>query len=141
MMLRVSYLQLLHAPVAAAPRIGEERVSVERMVPSDCLALYRRVGGPLRWDQRMNMPGDELTAPLDSQRLHIHVLRDGAAQRIGLCEFDRGGPQIELTNFGCPRPTAADWGRGCWQRRRDCAFVPRLLHCGRHRLLEHRHAV
>lgn len=95
-------------------RSGPERIAAERLPLDDYLTLYQRVGAPLRWDQRLQMPREELNALLQSPRLQIYVLRDGAAQALGFCELDRTGfPDIELKNFGLI-PAAQGRGLGPW---------------------------
>jgi GNAT superfamily N-acetyltransferase len=112
--LRVRYLQLTRAPAPIPTRSGPERVAAERLGLDDYVTLYRRVGAPLRWDQRLQMPREELSALLRSPRLQIYVLRDGEAQALGFCELDRTGfPHIELKNFGLI-PTAQGRGLGQW---------------------------
>lgn len=99
--LRVHYLQLTRAPAPIAPRAGDERVVAETMTLEDYVALYERVGAPLRWDQRLRIPRQELQALLQSPRIQIYVLRDASGGALGFCEFDRVGlPEIELKNFG-----------------------------------------
>lgn len=116
-MVRVSYLELTQAPAPTQTRIGEERVCRERPSVDEYLALYRRVGQPLRWDQRLKMPRSELTLLLDSERSQIYILRDDRDQALGLCEFDRCLPEIELKNFGLV-PKAQCRGLGSWLLRR-----------------------
>jgi ribosomal protein S18 acetylase RimI-like enzyme len=90
-----------------------ERVSDEKLSVDEYLTLYRRVGAPLRWDQRLQMPTQELIALLQSS-LRIYVLRDATHNALGFCEFDRGGfPEIELKNFGL-LPEAQGRGLGSW---------------------------
>jgi ribosomal protein S18 acetylase RimI-like enzyme len=110
----VSYLELRAAPVAAPQLAGDCQVLRERLTPGRYLELYRRVGAPVGWDQRLRMPAAELAALLASARLSIHVLRDRHGAALGLCEFDRAGfPEVELTNFGVV-PEAQGRGRGPW---------------------------
>ena len=112
--LTVSYLELTQAPTPVPTRVGSEQVVAERLVLEDYLALYRRVGAPLHWDQRLNMPGEELRSLLESERLGIYVLRDASGDGLGFCEFDRGGwPEVELKNFGLV-PEAQGRGLGPW---------------------------
>jgi GNAT superfamily N-acetyltransferase len=112
--LRVTYLEQSEPARPPALNWGSERVSVERMAREDYLTLYRRVGEPLRWDQRLLMPEAELETLLDGESLRIYVLRDAGEGALGLCEFDRGGfPQIELKNFGLV-PEAQGRGLGPW---------------------------
>jgi GNAT superfamily N-acetyltransferase len=111
---RVSYLELRTPPAPQAAGSLAGAVSVERLTSADYLAVYRRVGEPVRWDQRLLMPREELEALLAGDRLCIYVLRNAAREAIGLCEFDRSGfPDIELKNFGIvPEMQVRGLGRG-----------------------------
>ena len=122
--IQVTYLELLEAPVAVAQRAGPERIELERMESADYLELYRRVGGPLRWDTRLLMPLGELDALLAGASLRIYVVRGpmGAGPReagairpaLGFCEFDRRAfPELELKHFGLV-PEAQGRGLGPW---------------------------
>lgn len=114
MLVRVSYLELRAAPAAPAERAGAERVALERLSRADYLRLYQRVGAPVRWDQRLQMPAPELERLLESERLHLYLLRSLAGEAIGLCEFDRGEfPDVELKNFGVV-PAAQGHRLGQW---------------------------
>jgi len=98
--LRVTYLQLLKAP-APACAAGFERTEPERLRREAYLALYTKVGAPLRWDQRLSMSDAELDSMLAGEDCRIYVARDALGGALGFCEFDRGGfPDIELKNFG-----------------------------------------
>jgi ribosomal protein S18 acetylase RimI-like enzyme len=110
---RVSYLELTQEPAPIPPRHGDERVSREKLRADQYLDLYARVGHPLRWDQRLNMPQSELTRLLESERSHIYVLRDGQGAELGLCEFELSLPEVELKNFGLI-PAAQGRGLGSW---------------------------
>ncbi len=99
-LVKVTYLELWSAPARFAPREATEQVTEEKLSRGEYLALYQRVGAPLRWDQRLQMPAGELTALLQTS-LHIYVLRDAANHALGFCEFDRSKfPETELKNFG-----------------------------------------
>ncbi|MDB6083946.1 MAG: thiosulfate sulfurtransferase [Gammaproteobacteria bacterium] len=112
--LRVTYLEQSEPSRPPALYWGSERVALERMTREPYIALYRRVGEPLRWDQRISMPEAELRALLEGESLHIYVLRDAGGEALGFCEFDRSGfPQIELKNFGLV-PEAQGRGLGPW---------------------------
>jgi GNAT superfamily N-acetyltransferase len=112
--LRVTYLEQSDPAPRPALYWGSERVALERMTREIYLALYRRVGEPLRWDQRSSMPEPDLEALLDGESLHIYVLRDLEGDALGFCEFDRSDfPQIELKNFGLV-PEAQGRGLGPW---------------------------
>lgn len=112
-MVRVSYLELTETPAPPAIRLGEERISREKPAVDEYLDLYSRVGQPLRWDQRLKMPRSELAALLGSERSRIYVVRDGHGLALGLCEFERCLPEIELRNFGLV-PHAQGRGLGSW---------------------------
>lgn len=113
-LLRVFYLEQVEPAEAAPLYWGSERAALERMDRESYLALYRRVGEPLRWDQRLQMHAAELDALLEGGILHIYVLRDVAGEALGLCEFDRSAfPQIELKNFGLIAE-AQGRGLGAW---------------------------
>ncbi len=89
-------------------------MALERLARPGYLALYRRVGEPLKWDQRLAMPEQELDSLLAGGSLRIYVLRDAQGSALGLCEFDRAAfPQIELKNFGLV-PQAQGRGLGPW---------------------------
>lgn len=112
--LRVTYLEQRQPAVPPALYWGSERVTLERMTRADYLALYARVGEPLRWDQRTSMPEAELESLLGGESLHIYVLRELHGEALGFCEFDRSHfPQIELKNFGLV-PDAQGRGLGPW---------------------------
>jgi GNAT superfamily N-acetyltransferase len=109
----VSYLELTQTPAPSPTRLGEELISAEKLPVNEYLDLYRRVGEPLRWDQRLNMPRSELIRLLQSQCSQIYILRDRRGQALGLCEFERCLPGIELKNFGLV-PSAQGKGLGSW---------------------------
>jgi len=112
--LRVTYMELREAPVPTKPRVGPERICKERLDRATYLELYRRVGEPLRWDQRLQMPDAALAILLEGGSLNIYVLRNGQEQALGFCEFDcHGFPEVELKNFGLI-PEAQGRGLGPW---------------------------
>ncbi len=112
--LRVSYLEQTEPATPPMLHWGSERVALERLAREDYLALYRRVGEPLKWDQRLSMPDAELDSLLGGGSLRIYVLRDVRREALGFCEFDRAHfPQIELKNFGLV-PEAQGRGLGPW---------------------------
>ena len=111
---RVTYLELREPPLPPPPHVGAERIGLEVLSTSSYLALYQRVGEPLRWDQRLLLPKEELAALLGGESLHIYVLRDEGGRALGFCEFDRSAlPEIELKNFGLV-PEAQGRGLGPW---------------------------
>ena len=113
----VTYLALTRAPepcVLVSPKPGA-RVSLRKLDISDYLAIYRDVGGPWRWDQRLRMPRHELIAYLDGPSSRIFCLsdrsRDGGV--LGFCEFDAtDAADIQLMNFGVvPALSGRGFGR------------------------------
>src|SRR6185312_10238421 len=112
-MVRVSYLELTRTPARIQARLGDERISREKLPVSEYLDLYGRVGRRLGWDQRVKMPRAELILLLKSEHSQIYVLRDGDEQALGLCEFERRLPGIELKNFGLV-VNARGKGLGSW---------------------------
>jgi ribosomal protein S18 acetylase RimI-like enzyme len=114
LLLRVTYLELCAAPGPPERHVGSESIRLERPEVSDYLALYRKVGESLGWDQRLLMPEAELAQLLQGTQLRIYLLRDELGQALGFCEFDRSGfPQIELKNFGLV-PEARGRRLGSW---------------------------
>ena len=111
--IKVSYLELTRPPAPLEDCSHAERIAAEKMPVDDYLNLYRRVGEPLRWDQRIRMPRSELANLLASARSQIYVLRDATTGAIGFCEFERNLPEIELKNFGLV-PSAQGKGLGAF---------------------------
>lgn len=113
-LLQVTYMELRERPPPPALRQGPEHIALESPGLQDYLALYRKVGAPLRWDQRLQMPEADLAALLNSGSLDIYVLRSEHNQALGFCELDRHTPQeIEIKNFGLI-PAAQGRGLGSW---------------------------
>jgi len=111
---RVTYLELRQPPAPPPPATRPERIAAERPTVDEYLALYRVVGAPVKWDQRLKLPQEALKALLDSEFAQIYVLRDRANRPLGRCEFDRSPlPEIELKNFGLI-PEAQGRGLGSW---------------------------
>lgn len=94
-------MQLLTAPPVPADGAGSELIEPLRLTREAYLALYRQVGAPVRWDQRLSMSDAELEAMLAGDSCRIYVARNLRGTALGFCEFDRGEfPSIELKNFG-----------------------------------------
>jgi ribosomal protein S18 acetylase RimI-like enzyme len=110
---RVSYLELTQSPAPIGPHLGAESVSREKLRVDEYLDMYRRIGEPVRWDQRLRIPRSELAQILESDRSQIYVLRDIRRDTLGFCEFERRLPEIELKNFGLI-PSAQGKGLGSW---------------------------
>ncbi|OHV86585.1 GNAT family N-acetyltransferase [Mesorhizobium sp. ORS 3428] len=100
--LLVTYMEMTAPPSGEPLAVPLPGAAVGRETPdlSSYLDLYRAVGGPVQWDQRLRMPKAALETLLASAATHIHVLRvDG--QAAGFCEFnDVGQPAVELVHFG-----------------------------------------
>ncbi|WP_077967912.1 GNAT family N-acetyltransferase [Ensifer adhaerens] len=98
----VTYMEMLRRPAGEAfpPPVAHATVASERPDVAAFLSLYRAVGEPLRWDQRLRMLPADLGSFLNSSSTNLYILRlDGRA--VGLCEFDRADtPDVELTHFG-----------------------------------------
>jgi GNAT superfamily N-acetyltransferase len=100
--LLVTYMEMRQAdlaPARAKPAAAAS-VALERLDSASYISLYRAVGEPVKWDQRLRIPAAELARLLALPSTHIHVLRvEGAA--AGLCEFNGvGQPDVELVHFG-----------------------------------------
>jgi ribosomal protein S18 acetylase RimI-like enzyme len=112
--LRVTYMELCEAPVPTGLRAGPERIARERLNRATYLDIYQRVGEPLRWDQRFQIPDEELVELLADGSLNIYVMRNEENQALGFCEFDRRQfPEVELKNFGLV-PESQGRGLGPW---------------------------
>ncbi|MER8896338.1 GNAT family N-acetyltransferase [Mesorhizobium sp. M0676] len=87
------------APARVSPAAATT-VALERLDSAAYIDLYRAVGEPVQWDQRLRMPAEDLELLLALPSTHIHVLRvEGEA--AGLCEFNGvGQPEVELVHFG-----------------------------------------
>jgi ribosomal protein S18 acetylase RimI-like enzyme len=109
----VSYLELTRPPAPPDDLFHAERIAAEKLSIDEYLSLYKLVGQPVRWDQRLKVPRTELATLLASRRSQIYVLRDPLTQPIGLCEFERVLPEIELKNFGLI-PSAQGKGLGSY---------------------------
>ena len=109
----MTYLELTRPPAPPEDLLYAERVAAEKLSIDDYLSLYKLVGQPVRWDQRLKMPRAELATLLASPRSQIYVLRDPRTQPIGFCEFERTLPEIELRNFGLI-PSAQGRGLGSY---------------------------
>lgn len=109
--LLVTYLDMSQPPRGAALSSPEVAAGLtrERLSLASYLDLYRTIGTPLDWDQRLRMPRDDLAVLLASPSTWLNVLRvDGVA--AGFCEFNGvGEPAVELAHFGL---TDAFQGRG-----------------------------
>jgi GNAT superfamily N-acetyltransferase len=100
--LLVTYMEMTDPPSGdgfSVPAPGATVVR-ETLDITGYISLYRAIGEPVQWDQRLRMPAGDLERLLASPSTHIHVLRvDG--QAAGLCEFNGvGQPVVELTHFG-----------------------------------------
>ena len=100
--LLVTYLDMTASPPEPALSSPDSRVCLKRenLSLADYLDLYRAVGAPLDWDQRLRMPREDLAILLASPSTWLNVLRiDGVA--AGFCEFNSvGQPVVELAHFG-----------------------------------------
>lgn len=121
--LLVTYMELREAPPGKATPLDDISLECEKLAPADYLALYRAVGEPVQWDQRLRLDAAELSRVLDDPGSRLFVLRrHGTA--LGMCEFaEAGQADVELVHFGLV-PGAQGQGlggfllnsslRGCW---------------------------
>ncbi|MEI2299297.1 GNAT family N-acetyltransferase [Ensifer sp. MJa1] len=100
--LLVTYMEMREPPAgeALSPPIEHAAIAQERPDATSFLSLYRAIGEPLRWDQRLRIPRADLDRFLGSPSTGFYILRlEGRA--VGLCEFDRvDTTDVELTHFG-----------------------------------------
>ncbi|BCG94391.1 GNAT family N-acetyltransferase [Mesorhizobium sp. 131-2-1] len=100
--LLVTYMEMTEPPPGEAFAVPVAGATVERETLDivSYVSLYRAVGEPVQWDQRLRMEPRELSRLLASPATHIQVLRvDGEA--AGLCEFNGVGQSVvELVHFG-----------------------------------------
>jgi hypothetical protein len=80
---RVTYMELRESPKAPIERCGVSGIALERLSLDEYLTLYRSVGAPVRWDQRLQMPESELRALLGGGLLSIYVLRNLQGHALG----------------------------------------------------------
>lgn len=67
---------------------------------ADYLHLYREIGDPVQWDDRLRMSSDALKNFLEDAASQLFILYIGTA-RVGLCESHRDTQgDVEITNFG-----------------------------------------
>lgn len=124
--LAVTYMEMT-APTVLSTRAptGQATVAREQLDGEAYLSLYRAVGAPVQWDERLRMPPAALDALLVRPTTHLHVLRQDGAP-LGLCEFiGVGGTDVELAHFGV---VATVQGRGLGSYLLSRA----LAHCWRH---------
>jgi len=113
---QVTYMELHESPAPPIDRSGSERIAREHLSLRDYLTLYRNVGEPLRWDQRLLMPEAELRALLEGKALNIYVLRD----------------QQGNAGYGCTRTPGTIPPRFVSMSKPDSActtYATRLLEC------------
>ncbi|KOF18975.1 acetyltransferase [Ensifer adhaerens] len=100
--LLVTYMEMRARPTGEPllPPVEGAAFAPERLEAEQFLSLYRAVGEPLRWDQRLRMAADDLETFLRSPSTALYILRlEGNV--VGLCEFERvDTADIELTHFG-----------------------------------------
>ncbi len=100
--LLVTYMEMTDPSEQPLPVASIKGVSIarERVGVDDYLWLYRSVGGPQRWDQRLKLDQRALRQLIERHDNDIHVLRVAGAL-AGFLEIDRGAtPDFELMHFG-----------------------------------------
>lgn len=100
--LLVTYMEQLVPPsgVALSSPVAAAGIARERPDAEGYLQLYRSVGMPLQWNERLRMTREGLLAFLRSSSTALYILRhDGRS--VGLCEFTGVGErEVELKHFG-----------------------------------------
>ena len=106
-----TYLELRAPDELRRSRAPAGEVSLERRRPisgDDYLALYRFIGGPWHWRDRLAWPVEQLRAHLGSPGVHVWVLMV-SGEAAGYFELQARGDATEIMYFGL----ASDFiGRG-----------------------------
>lgn len=100
--LMVTYMEMTAPPSSTPVEVPAPGVAVghERLARADYLNLYRAVGEPVQWDQRLRLGPSALDSLLDDPSNPVYVLRS-QGQASGFCEFAGfGGDDVELVHFG-----------------------------------------
>lgn len=117
----VTYMEMT-APPSSTPVTApapDAAVSREQLAGADYLVLYRAVGEPVQWDQRLRLQPTALDSLLGDPSNPVYVLRS-QGQASGLCEFAGfGGDDVELAHFGL---VAEAQGRGLGRYLLDSAL-------------------
>ena len=116
------------------PPHKRDGIGIEREILSvdAYLALYRAVGAPVQWDERLRMPRGELNSLLQMPSTHVYVLRV-QGRVVGFCEFEGvGSRSVELKHFGLV-PDVQGMGLGAlllgtalaavWTHAPDCIWL------------------
>jgi len=99
--LLATFMQQSRPPsgAALAAPLPDVEISREKISVPAYLALYRAVGEPVHWDDRLRMPERALEEHLRAASTIVYVLRlKGAA--VGMLEAARHGEEFEIANFG-----------------------------------------
>lgn len=100
--LLVTYMEQLQDSngEALTPPRPDVCVVGERLNITDYLHLYRIIGEPVQWDDRLRMPPKALTRFLADTASYFFILYV-SNNRVGLCEAVHDtNNEIEITNFG-----------------------------------------
>jgi GNAT superfamily N-acetyltransferase len=102
MRLLVTYLEMMQPPAGSplVPPTAHAAVARERLSIEDYTMLYRAVGQPVQWDQRIRLGPEKLALLMASELFDLYILRvEGGAG--GFCEFVRHDDlDTELVHFG-----------------------------------------
>jgi len=112
----ITYLEMTEPPSAVPPRLPHPGLRIERLqpVPVDLYRrLYRAVGEPWLWWERLVWSDEELAEQLSAPGIEVHALWSGN-QPAGYFELDRRQPgDVEIVYFGLV-PEAIGQGMGRW---------------------------
>lgn len=112
----ITYLEMTAPPSAAPPPPPDPRLRIERLDPVPVnlyRRLYRAVGEPWLWWERLVWSDDELAEQLAAPGIEVHVLWSGD-RPAGYSELDRRtSADVEIVYFGLV-PEAIGQGLGRW---------------------------
>lgn len=100
--LLVTYMEQRSRPAETAtpPPRPDARVVHEKLHMADYLFLYREIGEPVQWDDRLRMTPEALSNFLQDVSSNLFILYVGDI-RVGLYEaYVDHNSEIEITNFG-----------------------------------------
>lgn len=121
----VTYLEMTEPPNGEAPA-APAGATVERLdeVPVPVYRdLYRRVGEPWLWWERLTITDDALADVLNDPAVEVYLFRNGGVL-IGYCELDRRETDaVEIAFFGLvPEAIGKGLGREVFGRVVDLAW-------------------
>lgn len=112
----ITYLEMTEPPSAPPPPAPDPGLRIERLQPEPVdlyRRLYRAVGEPWLWWERLVWSDEELAEQLAAPGIEVHVLWS-ADRPAGYFELDRREPgDVEIVYFGLV-PDTIGQGLGRW---------------------------